>query len=108
MRRLLGLLAVTALVAAACGDSDGAATTTTTRPAATTTTSQPPPPTTAPPTGSDAIATASSALGVHLVDGAGVSLYVFMPDAQGDSVCYDSCEQTWPVFGVTSSDVVYG
>lgn len=38
----------------------------------------------------------SSDLGEYLVDGDGNTLYVFMPDAQGDSTCYDDCETNWP------------
>jgi predicted lipoprotein with Yx(FWY)xxD motif len=39
---------------------------------------------------------ASTALGHVLVDGQGLSLYLFEPDAQGDSTCYDECATAWP------------
>ena len=35
-------------------------------------------------------------LGDHLVDGAGMTLYLFTPDAQGASTCVDACAQNWP------------
>lgn len=47
----------------------------------------------------DVIALATTDLGDHIVDGAGNTLYLFVPDGQGDSVCYDECEANWPVVG---------
>jgi predicted lipoprotein with Yx(FWY)xxD motif len=35
-------------------------------------------------------------LGEVLVDGEGMTLYMFDPDAQGESTCYDECEESWP------------
>lgn len=35
-------------------------------------------------------------LGEVLVDGEGRTLYMFDPDAQGESTCYDECEENWP------------
>ena len=35
-------------------------------------------------------------LGTFLVDGEGMTLYVFMPDAQGPSTCEDDCLAAWP------------
>jgi predicted lipoprotein with Yx(FWY)xxD motif len=43
-----------------------------------------------------AIEVASTDLGEILVDGEGNTLYLFTPDAQGDSTCYDDCEVNWP------------
>lgn len=40
---------------------------------------------------------ASSEFGDILVDERGFVLYLFVPDAQGDSTCYDQCEVNWPV-----------
>ena len=40
---------------------------------------------------------ATSDLGDILVDAGGNTLYLFVPDAQGDSTCYDQCEENWPV-----------
>ncbi len=45
------------------------------------------------------IALADSSLGKILVDGEGNALYLFLPDKQGDSTCYDKCEAAWPVTG---------
>ncbi len=49
--------------------------------------------------GSDAAVTiesADSSLGQILADGDGNTVYLFVPDAQGDSTCYDQCEANWP------------
>ena len=79
---------------AACGDSSDQAATT------------PPPPTTAAspaPTGGPAatpatVATASSDLGTILVDGAGMTLYLYTKDTQGSgkSTCEGECLAAWP------------
>lgn len=45
----------------------------------------------------------SSDLGEILVDADGKTLYLFVPDAQGDSTCYDECEANWPVVGELAS-----
>jgi predicted lipoprotein with Yx(FWY)xxD motif len=45
---------------------------------------------------SSAIEVASTDLGEKLVDGDGNTLYLFIPDAQGDSTCYEDCEANWP------------
>lgn len=45
------------------------------------------------------IALADSSLGTILVDGEGNALYLFLPDKQGESTCYDKCEAAWPVTG---------
>jgi len=42
------------------------------------------------------VTTATGDLGEIVVDEAGFSLYVFMPDDQGPSTCYDACASTWP------------
>jgi predicted lipoprotein with Yx(FWY)xxD motif/cytochrome c5 len=34
--------------------------------------------------------------GIHLIDGDGKALYLFLPDAQGASTCYDACAENWP------------
>lgn len=36
-------------------------------------------------------------LGEILVDAGGNTVYLFVPDSQGDSTCYDACEANWPV-----------
>lgn len=87
MQRPTSSLIALAVLVAGCG---GGATTTTV-PVTTTA----PSPTTAPPTAAG-VAVADSALGEILVDGSGRTLYLFVPDNQGDSTCYDECEQNWP------------
>lgn len=42
------------------------------------------------------IEVAPSDLGEILVDDEGTTLYLFTPDAQGESTCYDDCEVNWP------------
>lgn len=42
------------------------------------------------------LATASSSFGTILVDGDGLTLYVFDNDSGGESSCYDACAATWP------------
>ena len=100
MRKLLALIALTAMVAA-CGDG-GAATTTT---EGATTTSGPtttlPTATTSPPAGSTTMAAegvhlADSSLGQILVDPDGLTLYLFTVDSGGESSCYDTCADNWP------------
>lgn len=41
----------------------------------------------------------------HLTDGNGMSLYLFEPDEQGKSTCYDACAGAWPpVIGTAMAD----
>jgi predicted lipoprotein with Yx(FWY)xxD motif len=49
-------------------------------------------------TGSDrvVVGTATSELGTILVDGDGLTLYLFDNDTDGESVCHDDCAATWP------------
>jgi predicted lipoprotein with Yx(FWY)xxD motif len=92
----LGLFGLLGL--AACGDDDDdsatdtTSTTTETTEAAETTTTED----AAPAEGASTVATADIDLGTILVDGEGRTLYLFMPDAQGASMCLDSCATTWP------------
>lgn len=83
-KRLLAILFAAALVAAGCGDDDdndasGSDAT----------------------TGGEAadLQLSSSGLGEIVVDAAGNTLYLFVPDDQGDSTCYDACEANWPIVG---------
>ena len=98
MRRIGTLLVILALGAAACtsadASSEGDETTTTTTPA--TTTTEATTTTTVTPEVGSVVAVADSSLGSILVDGNGNTLYLFTPDDQGDSVCYDQCEAAWP------------
>ena len=43
-----------------------------------------------------AISIAESDLGNVLVDSEGMTLYLFTPDAQGESTCFDECAANWP------------
>lgn len=76
-RALIGAVAVLAVALAACGGDTDAGTTV------------------AEATG-PAISTSSVDLGTILVDDAGRTLYLFTPDAQGESTCYDACADNWP------------
>ncbi len=42
------------------------------------------------------LALATSGFGDVLVDAAGNIVYLFTPDGQGDSTCYDQCADNWP------------
>ena len=53
------------------------------------------------------VAVGSTDLGEVLVDDAGMTLYMFDPDEQGPSTCYDECEQNWPPL-LTDGDPVAG
>ena len=92
LRRTAALAAALTLFAAACGgDDDGPDSAPATEaPAATDLGEQP---------AGAAIGLATSDLGEVIVDADGNTLYLFVPDAQGDSTCYDQCEANWPVVG---------
>jgi predicted lipoprotein with Yx(FWY)xxD motif len=94
MRRFGILLAIMASVATACTAADDSNETTTTIQATTSTTETPA--TTTQSTAGGVVMVADSSFGSILVDGDGNTLYLFMPDNQGESVCYDECEATWP------------
>ena len=46
--------------------------------------------------GEATVAVGSTDLGEVLVDGAGMTLYLFDPDEQGESTCDDDCAAAWP------------
>lgn len=48
----------------------------------------------------------SSEFGPYLVDQNGRALYLFVPDAQGASTCYDDCATNWPPLTVESADAL--
>ena len=111
MRRRLALLLLLAIISAACGAQTGASGGAT-EPAA----ADPPPsegeetePAEEEPTDAEAteaeedsgtggatVVVAASDLGEILADGENATLYAFLPDEQGESTCYDDCEQNWP------------
>jgi predicted lipoprotein with Yx(FWY)xxD motif len=114
MRLKTGILAIV-LVAAACGGDDSASSAETTLApptAAPETTAAAPattaaPETTAAPTSAAAtVSLGNTSLGDILVDSEGNTLYLFVPDAQGASVCYEDCAAAWPplVGDVTAGD----
>ena len=47
-------------------------------------------------TGPAVVGTATGALGTFLVDGKGMTLYMYVPDTAGVSTCYDKCAVAWP------------
>src|SRR5918992_1294541 len=53
------------------------------------------------------ISIGSTSLGDVLVDGAGMTLYMFVPDQEsnGTPTCYDDCAQMWPPFEEAQSGV---
>ncbi|MGO9027948.1 MAG: hypothetical protein ACLQOZ_04865 [Acidimicrobiales bacterium] len=107
MKRIhLALAAVVgSVVVAGCGSSSGTSTAHSSTPptaASTTTTSTTPGTTTTTAAGGtspyDEVRTGTvKGLGTVLVDGQGMTLYLFVPDKQsGASVCYGTCAQAWP------------
>ena len=42
------------------------------------------------------VTVAATSLGEVLVDGDGLTLYMFDSDSEGASTCYDACATTWP------------
>ncbi|MGB5760077.1 MAG: hypothetical protein WBM50_24395 [Acidimicrobiales bacterium] len=95
VKRYAMLVAALALVAAACSSDDASSDAT-----AESETTEAPTTTAAPGEASGTgtgIALATSDLGDIIVDGDGNTMYLFVPDAQGDSTCYDECEAAWPI-----------
>ena len=46
--------------------------------------------------------------GEFLVDSDGFTLYLYTPDAQGESTCYDTCATAWPPMLTDSAEVEAG
>jgi predicted lipoprotein with Yx(FWY)xxD motif len=118
LTRVLFLAAALSLVAAACGDDEADDTTTTAAAddGATTTAADDETATSAAEEATDDSAAAeeegedtaagsgdlqvtSSDLGEILVDADGNTIYLYTPDEQGESTCYDACAEAWPVVG---------
>ena len=94
LKKTFLLVAALALIAAACGDDNEPVTTPTTpatsAPTASPTTTLPVAP------AQSSVQVASSGLGDILVDGGGNTLYLFIPDQAGPSVCNPPCSVLWP------------
>jgi predicted lipoprotein with Yx(FWY)xxD motif len=111
MKRLLALFAVLLLGAglAACGDDDdddavAESTTSTTAEAAEEATT-----TTGAPAGDEAqVAVAETSLGEVLVNGDGMTLYMFEPDTEEASACGEGCIDAWPPMLAEGGDPVAG
>ena len=96
------VMVVAAVLMAGCGSSGSSSPTTTTTMApsstSTTATTAASTTTTTGPAPSYEVRTGQvKGLGTVLVDGKGLTLYLFVPDAQkGTSTCYNACAQAWP------------
>jgi predicted lipoprotein with Yx(FWY)xxD motif len=100
-RTLLALVTASVLMLAACSDDEPA-------PDAGEATDQATEEPTSEPTdaeGDATVAVGDSNLGEILVDPDGMTLYVFFADENGESTCYDDCEQAWPPLTVDGEPV---
>ncbi|HLF42907.1 MAG TPA: hypothetical protein VJA46_05175 [Acidimicrobiia bacterium] len=104
-RRFFTLAMAGLLLVAACGDDAGDGTTTAPADDGATTTAPADGATTAPsddgatttaPSDAAGVSTASTDLGTILVDPAGMTVYAFLNDTDGESTCYDDCAANWP------------
>lgn len=97
------LAAVLLAVVTACGDGGGESAAPQATPEATTQA-----PTTAATTqgpGEVSLLVGTTPLGDVLTDSEGRTLYMFDPDQQGPSTCYDQCAQAWPPLTVEGEPV---
>ncbi len=85
-KTLLVMVLLVALVSAACSDDDGTANDDSSATDATSDTGA----------AGRALATMETDLGTIVVDADGMTLYMFMSDDQGPSVCNDECAGNWP------------
>jgi predicted lipoprotein with Yx(FWY)xxD motif len=85
----LALGATAAIALAGCGSSGGGSTAAAASSSAATTAA-------ASSGGAATIATRKTSLGTILVDGQGRTLYLWVPDKGGKSVCDGGCAQVWP------------
>ncbi len=96
-RRAVALAALLALVVAACGtDADPVEPDDAPDEAPDEAADAPDEPADEPDAGAVTVALGSTEHGEVLVDGDGMTLYVFDPDDQGPSTCYDECADAWP------------
>ena len=98
--KVLALVAVLALLMAACGDDTGS-----TDSSSPTETAESPEPSESAGDESGGeeeytVEAASSDLGEIVTDDSGRTLYVFMADTSTESTCYDDCAATWPALTV--------
>ena len=91
-------LAALLLFTAACGDDDDddAAGTTTTEEETTTTVADSTTSTSGQAASGETVAVAETSLGEVLVDGEGMTLYLFTNDSDSTSTCSGGCADTWP------------
>lgn len=94
------ILAIATVAASACAPQASATTaapsgTATQAPSNNGSASQPAP-AVATPSGPAAVDIATGALGSHLVDNQGMTLYLFTKDSPGSSTCYGKCAAAWP------------
>lgn len=61
--------------------------------------------TSAPVAGSAVMVGKSDALGSFLVNGKGMTLYLYTKDTSNTSVCYDKCATAWPPLLVTGAPI---
>jgi predicted lipoprotein with Yx(FWY)xxD motif len=99
----IAALVVLGTAASACGSDNSTSNATTpaaTTPAATTPAATTPaattPAATTPTAGGATVMTATTDLGTFLVDGNGMTLYLFMSDNAGPSTCEGQCLAAWP------------
>ena len=122
LKRTAAFAAALALLTAACGDDDGDDSAQTTDAPADTDSAAPTVQPAAEPAAEPAvepaaepavepavepaagavIGLAAGDLGEFVADADGNTLYLFVPDGQGDSTCYDQCEENWPPIGEVS------
>lgn len=103
--RTLGLLAVAAMLLAACGGATGEDTTTSavSGQEATTTPGDSGETTTSAAEMMDGVHVTETSVGEILVDPDGFALYVFTVDENGESSCYDDCASLWPPVSAATS-----
>lgn len=89
------ILTALAVVASACAPAAAPAAVPATQPAAAKS-SATQAPAAAMPSGPAMVNLASGALGEHLVDSKGMTLYLFTKDSPGTTTCYDKCAAAWP------------
>ncbi|MBV9525613.1 MAG: hypothetical protein JOZ46_07350, partial [Candidatus Dormibacteraeota bacterium] len=98
-----------ALFAAACGSSSTPAPASSSTPAAPAAASATPAPASSPAAASGAVvALATSKFGQMLVDGRGMSLYLFEADTSTKSTCFNQCAANWPPLLTTGAPTAMG